>query len=89
MNHLTDSITTVAMTTPHFRYILAKDGKGRGYYQVWEREGNNDKPIAMYDGDRILHLREDFPVPENKYKYFDEMCDIITDIHKMKMNGEF
>lgn len=81
-------MATIMSQTEHLIYFMEKDGKGNKYYQVWEKE-DNTKPIALYDGDKYFHLREDFPTPEENYKYFDEMCEVISDIHNMKLNGEF
>ena len=76
-------------STEHLTFFLTKDEKGKAYYQVWEKGDTCGKPIAMYDGDKILHLRDDFPVPEKNYKYFDEMCDVISNIYEAKKRGEF
>ena len=75
-------------TSDHFIYNLTRDAKGHPYYQIWEKV-NDKTPIALFDGLRNLHLREDFPIPETSYKYFDELADIIDKIAEMKENGEF
>lgn len=75
-------------TTEHFYYYLTKDGKGYPYYQIFEKT-NENVPIALFDGLDLLKLRDDFPVPETDYIYFDEIASIIQEIASMKQEGMF
>lgn len=50
-------------------------------YQIYEKLGS--KLLAVYYNQNNMKLAPDFPVPENTYQYFDEMCEIITTLYEL------
>lgn len=55
---------------------------GEIYHKIFEKE-NMKEPIAIYVDRTTMHLANRFPQPENRYKYFDEMCEIISVLYDL------
>lgn len=72
---------TIKYSTKHLECVRAFSQKGQEHYQIFEKE-NGEKPVAIYVNSKTkMHLSDDFPKPENKYKYFNEMCEIIQHLY--------
>lgn len=47
-----------------------------GKYYMYEKQDTSN-PIAILPSPHTLHISEKIPNPENKYKYFREMQEIL------------
>ena len=72
----------IKYTTENLICFFAKDKKGQGHYQIFEKENLNE-PIAIYVNIFTIHLSNRFPQLESEYQYFDEMCEIITMLYEL------
>ena len=72
----------VKYSTEHLICYLGKNDKGQIYYTIFEKEDMKE-PIAIYVDRKTIHLANRFPQPENQYKYFDEMCEIISVLYDL------
>ena len=73
---------TTKYTTEHLICFFAKDEKGQEHYQIFEKE-NLSEPMAIYvDRNTMMHLHESFPKPETEYRYFNEMCEIVSMLYR-------
>ena len=71
-------------STKHLVCFEAKDQQNQKHHQIFEKV-NDQKPVAIYSVDlNKLHLANEFPQNARQYKYFDEMCEIMTFLHSLK-----
>lgn len=64
-------------STEHLICVREFDQKHQEHYQIFEKE-NEVKPIAIYIDKSHMKLADEFPIPERTYKYFKEMCEIVS-----------
>lgn len=74
---------TLKYSTAHLTCYLAQDLKGQEHYQIFEN-GKNDKPIAIYIDCNHMQVANEMPKPETSYKYFDEMCEIVSYLYELE-----
>lgn len=71
-------------STEHLVCFEAKDQQNQIHHQIYEKV-NDQKPVAIYSVNlNKLHLANEFPQNAREYKYFDEMCEIMTFLHSLK-----
>ena len=72
----------VKYSTKHLICYLDKNDRGEIYHKIFEKEDMKE-PIAIYVNRTTMHLANRFPQPENRYKYFDEMCEIVSVLYDL------
>ena len=69
-------------TTKHLVCNQAKDSVGNIHYQIFESD-NMTKPVCIYVDKHTMHLADELPLDLNKYKFLDELVEVIQFLYEL------